>query len=147
MSELKDVPVQTKVRFLGWYSMSPFVSCTVLRYCLSIESFEVGSDEAIFSYRSTSTPIPTIARVSLEAVLGTPSLSLEVGTWMNVIGYVRGADSPAETRTVGGTSGREKKRKVPVHEVVQVQALMAWEAGDVNLADYEEAVLAKRGSD
>ncbi|KAF2223924.1 CST complex subunit Ten1 [Elsinoe ampelina] len=120
LHELQGLPMRTKVRFLG-----------------CIERFEVGSDTALVSYRSTTQQSTVVASVNFVALLGTPSLSLDVGSWVNIMGYV----------TDGSVRGSEDSRQVyeRVTPVAHVQALMAWDAGDLNLDDYERALRAKCG--
>ncbi|RMZ67696.1 Telomere length regulation capping TEN1 [Pyrenophora seminiperda CCB06] len=62
---------------------------------------------------------PLIANVNIEHVLGQAKRhEVDVGTWLNVIGYV-------ERRPEQG---------------VFVQAVVIWDAGNLDLAAYEKAV-------
>ena len=64
---------------------------------------------------------------------------LEVGAWVNVIGYVGEVDGEGEEGRVvkGSKGGREKVMRVPV------QAVMLWSAGGIKVREYEKAVEGK----
>jgi hypothetical protein len=70
----------------------------------------------------TSSP-PVVANVNVEHVLERVKRhELDVGTWLNVIGYVE-----------------QRKEKG-----VFVQAVAVWDAGDVDLEAYERAVETRK---
>lgn len=63
--------------------------------------------------------------MSIEHVLETiDHKTMDVGSWVNIIGYI------------------ERKTK---HRVF-VQAVMAWDAGNIDIDAYEQAVLARKSA-
>jgi hypothetical protein len=68
---------------------------------------------------------PKIALVNVQVILDTITRKeVEVGSWLNVIGYVERRD--------------EKEKGI------FVQAIVIWDAGDVDLVAYEKAVRARQ---
>jgi hypothetical protein len=78
-----------------------------------------------------------MARVNVDHVLETTrNVELQTGAWINVIGYVsEREDKGAKRQTVDSTS---------TFRQVAVQALLLWNAGTLNLDEYEKALLARK---
>ena len=85
----------------------------------SVESFNLGSDTARFSHKVDGAPKTSTLKVNVEAILGIPLLTVEIGSWLNVVGYV--VELPGSVNK-------------------GVQAILAWNAGEVDLREYEDAV-------
>ncbi|KAF1937118.1 hypothetical protein EJ02DRAFT_357590 [Clathrospora elynae] len=101
LSGLAKCAPGTKVRFLG----------CVDEYMVKTATLRLKHDYPVSSQ-------PTVAHVDIEHVLERiKSHEMDVGTWLNVIGYVE----------------RGKPRRV------FVQAVAVWDAGNVDLAAYEAA--------
>ena len=70
--------------------------------------------------------------------------NLEIGAWVNVIGYVGGVSRGEEA----GLLGRNQSSKLKHVDAdtggktvkVEVQAVMVWSAGAVKTSDYERAI-------
>ena len=74
------------------------------------------------------------AEVNLDHVLDTVARSdLETGAWINVIGYVNAGF--VRRQTVAGITVKEN--------IVPVQAVMLWNAGAINVQEYERALMAR----
>ncbi|CAO2650011.1 Nn.00g013030.m01.CDS01 [Neocucurbitaria sp. VM-36] len=105
LTDLGECEPGTKARFLG----------CVEEYIAKTATLRLKHD-----YPASSPPV--IANVDIEHVLEqVKRQELDVGTWINVIGYV-------ERRKENG---------------IYVQAVVVWDAGNVDLSAYEKAV-AKR---
>ena len=86
------------------------------------------------------------------------STDTQVGEWLNVTGYVQhGKDNSTKVQTshVGGVQnytasrakGVERRSAKPKANRVNVQAMMLWSAGGVNLGDYERSVECRRNTE
>jgi hypothetical protein len=83
-------------------------------------------------YPATSKDSPT-AVVSVQSMLETTKHELlEVGAWLNIIGYV--SEDPIKA------AGKETKRVKRNPRAVFVEAVMIWSAGAIKLDVYESAV-------
>ena len=69
--------------------------------------------------------------------LKTPNLQL--GEWVNVIGYVHAEPKPL--RANGASISLQNTKAVPV------QAIMVWSAGSLKIDAYEQAAVAKTEQD
>lgn len=127
LSQLQDVPVGDKVRFLGWYVMT---SLDVFSHLIPMAPVHCSSfNNSVISYDTATAclelghmyPPDTneTVRVDIELVLETiqPGLT-QVGQWVNVVGYIR------------------EGRGSPVH----VQALLVWLTGPLDLGRYEKSL-------
>jgi hypothetical protein len=66
------------------------------------------------------------------------SVDFEVGTWLNVTGYICGRTvSPQYTMDVGTT---------PVYSEVSIRSVMIWNAAPIDLGVYETALTARKQS-
>jgi hypothetical protein len=77
------------------------------------------------------------ARVNIDLVLESINSSdLQVGSWINVIGYICGRTlDPPRIAGVGET---------PVYSEVAVRAVMLWSAGDIKLKSYEDLLQERK---
>lgn len=79
------------------------------------------------AYPSTGSPIPT-AHIDVNVVLETTKPStLQDGTWINVMGYLR--------RVASRDSMNHKNLPPPL-----VQAVLIWNAGGIDVEEYEKAM-------
>ncbi|KAF7574234.1 Ten1 domain containing protein [Pyrenophora tritici-repentis] len=104
LRDLPTCPHGTKVRFLG----------CVDEYIVETATLRLKHDYPV------SSP-PLVANLNIEHVLDRVKRhEVDVGTWLNVIGYVQ--------------------RRITDKEGVFVQALCIWDAGNLDLAAYSKAV-------
>ena len=81
------------------------------------------------------------AKTDMNAVLGTAANScFEVGSWINVIGYIRDSVSGKRTKQNVGTDIS------PSHVEVNVQAVLVWSAGSIQISRYEEILQRQQRS-
>lgn len=128
LSSLPNVSMGSKVRFLG---------------CVTHYALSPGTLTLQHAYPSTS-------KVNVAALVDVTLLlerlrreDMEVGAWVNVIGYVEEVAKSAGRNTKGGwkeDSRGEGDRKV------KVKAILLWGAGGVKLGEYEKALEARLGS-
>lgn len=89
----------------------------------------------------TAAPVITaIVNVNL-LVESLKTTDTQIGEWVNVIGYV---DSAAGVRDC--TNRQTEKGEIQKTIEVPVQALMLWSAANINLAEYEKAVVGRKKS-
>lgn len=83
---------------------------------------------------------PKTVAVDINAVLaGLKSEELRVGSWLNVLGYVRESTPPASSYSSSQTSSQQSNEiptRVPPRPVY-VEAIMVWAAGAIALGEYE----------
>lgn len=68
---------------------------------------------------------------------------MEVGAWVNVIGYVEEVAKSAGLKMKGE---RREDSRVEGDRKVKVKAVLLWGAGGVKLGEYEKALEARLGS-
>jgi hypothetical protein len=118
LSQLGRCVPGTKVRFLGWYFHWMLNLSSVL-ICASVDQYIVQAATLRLKHNHPTSAPPVVANVNVEHVLERVKRhELDVGTWINVIGYVE-----------------QRKEKG-----VFVQAVAVWGAGDVDLEAYTRAV-------
>jgi len=106
----------------------------------SIQHFGFGARYAILQHRTIEETVVKLVIVDFEAVIGTlASGILETGTWINIIGYVTAVD-PSYNDTFHSST---KRRRTRLRPTATIQALMAWDAGAVNMVEYEAALKMK----
>ncbi|KAL1988152.1 hypothetical protein VTN96DRAFT_682 [Rasamsonia emersonii] len=121
--ELASLPLHSKVRFLGCVS----------RYDISTGRLILEHKPAAASAASaTTTPIPTTTvPVDINHLLETiKAEDLQVGAWLNVIGYVREDEEKRHSKD----DDERKKDQTPA---IYVEAVMVFSAGAVNVGEYE----------
>lgn len=83
---------------------------------------------------------PKTVAVDINAVLeGLKSEELRVGSWLNVLGYIRESNQPTSSYSSSQTSSQqsaEMPAKVSPRPVL-VEAIMVWPAGAIALGEYE----------
>ncbi|KAL1650839.1 hypothetical protein SLS58_000958 [Diplodia intermedia] len=147
LSDLTRMGVGEKARFLG-----------------CVDSYDARTGTLILKHAYPTKP-SVIARVNIDHVLESVKCTdLEVGAWLNIVGYVRSAP---ETCSIPATvpwanrSGAlptastqpppnrrsQMAQKKNVADGVHVQAIMLWTAGDIKLDNYEKAVDARKKAD
>lgn len=89
-----------------------------------------------------------VAKVSIEHVRETlPTLSTMTGTWVNVVGYVlRHGDSEAGEGSMTEVQATEMLQK-PDRRPTWMQATMMWNAGGMNLQEYEVSLQARKDAE
>ncbi|KAJ5818691.1 hypothetical protein N7474_004282 [Penicillium riverlandense] len=119
LSNLPSLPADSKVRFLG----------CVTRY-------DVQNGHLILEHnyprRKESNTVPVDINNVLESITAE---DLRVGTWLNILGYIREESTPPASFT----SSQEDvcvPRKVPSRPVY-VEAVMVFSAGAIALGEYE----------
>ncbi|KAI9824938.1 MAG: hypothetical protein M1832_001543 [Thelocarpon impressellum] len=117
LSELHKAAVGDKVRFLG----------CVMRY--SIE------DATLVLRHQYPVQSSSAALVNIFILLDTVSASdLQVGEWLNVIGYV----------SISSTDAALKNERPATSPRVYVQAIAVWTAGAIKLGEYEKVLEERR---
>lgn len=119
LSSLPSIPAGQKVRFLG---------------CVTHYALSSGNLSLQHAYPSTQA-CNNIALVDVNLLLeGLKREDMQVGTWVNVVGYVEGrVKGRGENGAVGEGGGREVVK-------VRVKAVMLWSAGGVEIGKYERAL-------
>lgn len=122
LHEIAKQPAGSKVRFLG---------CVV--------SYDISTGTLLLEHAfPTHTPQTSPAKVDISLILESIKADLlQPGTWLNIIGYVNRAASRRKRPALsGGISGQMERSRV--------QALLAWNAGPVRVADYESILMQQR---
>ncbi|KAK7732163.1 hypothetical protein SLS57_001143 [Botryosphaeria dothidea] len=123
LSDLKRMSVGSKARFLG-----------------CVDDYDVPTATLTLKH-AYPTKSSVVARVNIDHVLeSVKRTDLEVGAWLNVIGYVS-APPDSSKRTA------RKGRAHNAAEIVYAQAVVLWSAGDIKLDAYEKAVEARKAAD
>ena len=98
----------------------------------SVVAYDVSRGTLVVEHaypQNTLAPLRTTVDVNL--VLETlPTQHLEIGGWLNVIGYVRRNQSKVGKRSFG--------------EVIVIQALLLWSAGPIKVGEYERALSRRK---
>ncbi len=99
--------------------------------------------------RTVPTGVAVTARVNIEHVLeSVKSEDLQVGAWVNVVGYVQRAPrSRSRSRRPAGTAAGIGGAGSGIRRGSKVQAVMLWSAGAVKLDAYERAVEMRKQSE
>jgi hypothetical protein len=114
-----------------------FHSLRQLTRSCSVEHYDVSKGTLLLKHNHPPSKEPVVAHVNIDIVLETlKSSSLQVGTWLNIVGYVTKNSVPSTVcrETEEGTSLK------PESKVAFVQAIVLWEAVAVKLDAYERAV-------
>lgn len=128
--------VWSEIKYASWDGqLSCFHRHIILLNYTSVEKYDISS--ATLSVRHNHPDSVTVARVNVDHILESAQRSdLEVGAWVNVTGYV---NQIKERRLPERVDGRARRRTK-----VQVQAIMLWSAGSLNVQKYEEALEARK---
>ncbi len=93
--------------------------------------------------------IPTVALVDVNVVLESLKREdMQVGAWVNVMGYVEGVLKEARREQGQGRTGLAKRngngvREGPRAVRVRVQAVILWSAEGVKIGEYERTLEEK----
>lgn len=118
--QVSDQEYNTKVRFLSY----------VIDYDHKTGLLIVEHDYP----RSKSSKTTTKATVDINLILENTNLELlQPGSWINVIGYVRSKPTPNSRRLSTG-------RKKAVAELPEIQAVLVWNAGAIQVDKYEKTM-------
>ncbi|EDU44870.1 Ten1 domain containing protein [Pyrenophora tritici-repentis] len=121
LRDLPTCPHGTKVRFLGWYIASTPWRLRFTDQKASVDEYIVETATLRLKHDYPVSSPPLVANLNIEHVLDRVKRhEVDVGTWLNVIGYVQ--------------------RRITDKEGVFVQALCIWDAGNLDLAAYSKAV-------
>ena len=129
-----------KVRFLGWYRYTPrlYLSYYTLSSRSSTTRYDAASGTLLLKHNyPPQAPVSVSAAVDVNLLLSTlKSTDTQIGEWVNVVGYVQ--------RDIEDFK-RERSEMMILREgqLVQIQAIMLWSAGSINLGDYEKALEAR----
>ncbi|KAL8775096.1 MAG: hypothetical protein Q9209_000575 [Squamulea sp. 1 TL-2023] len=123
LSDLPTCSRDEKVRFLG---------------CVSNYNVSTATLSLQHVYPASSPNAHVTAAVDVNIVLESlKHTDMQVGEWVNVMGYVQGIEGQkAERRGVKYGLGKG----VSGDKVVKVQAVMLWSAGGVKVWEYEKAL-------
>lgn len=98
---------------------------------LSVQNYNASTATLELVHSATTPGKNTVVYVDITAVLETVKhTELEVGAWINVVGYL--------VKVPRKASDSKHSRSVPRH--AYVQAIMLWSAGSVKLDEYEASV-------
>lgn len=87
--------------------------------CSSVESYHVKDANLRLKHKYPATSAAVVANVNIQHILEQiKTHETDVGTWINVLGYV------------------ERRKELGIF----VQAIAAWDAGNVDLDAYEKAI-------
>lgn len=108
-----------------------------------------GSLYLTHNYPPTASGHQVFALVNVDHVLESiKSTDLQVGSWVNVIGYVTpAAAGAAKTYTVPAQAERRSKQDAAARRNVTMQAIMLWSAGAINLDEYEKALQMRKADE
>jgi len=124
LSSLPSVPAGSKVRFFG---------------CVTHYALSSGTLTLQHAYPSPPT-INAIALVDVTLLLeGLKREDIEVGAWVNVIGYVEDVVKDAG-RKMNGKRKEEGQVEAGGPVKVRVKAVMLWSAGGVKVGEYERVL-------
>jgi len=126
--------------------MKHAISGSLAETVRSVEKYDIASGVLTLGHHYPSSSATTLAQVDIDLVMETSSrLDLEVGAWINVIGYLT-ATPPQMTSTLRRaatevrTQARRKGERSADPRTVSVQAVMLWSAGAIKLDEYERSL-------
>ncbi|KAF2163733.1 hypothetical protein M409DRAFT_25918 [Zasmidium cellare ATCC 36951] len=111
---------------------------TKIRFLGCVQAYQGESATLLLSGTHVISKTAKQVHVNVEEIL--PSVNhelLQVGAWLNIVGYVRKPDSPTDAPL--SKSGKQRRRSTRLKPTV-VDALMMWTAGAIKLDDYSSAV-------
>ncbi|PGH14034.1 hypothetical protein AJ79_03303 [Helicocarpus griseus UAMH5409] len=126
LSEIPRLPAGSKIRFLG---------------CVSSYNLSTGHLTLEHSYPLASRPVPSIS-VDVNLLLGSlKSTDLQVGAWLNVLGYVREQfRSGMLVSTHTSSSGFSSSSTCGVARPLYIEAVMIFSADSVHIGEYERVL-------
>ncbi|KAL8651603.1 MAG: hypothetical protein Q9226_004632 [Calogaya cf. arnoldii] len=137
LSDLPSCSHGEKVRFLGCVSQYDPTTGTL---CLE------------HAYPASSTNTNVTAAVDVNLLLETLKCTdTQVGEWVNVMGYVQGAEEGKGGKNQEDKGGKKNKgfrrggdKEASEGKVVKLQAVMLWSAEGVKVWEYEKALEMRR---
>ena len=103
-------------------------------------NYEVSTGFLLLEYGFRQDILPTPqASVDVRLVLeSTNAHDLQRGSWVNVIGYLRKPEQ-RQKKSTSLNSNNIQRPEIPI-----VQAIIAWGAGAIKVANYETALVSQR---
>ncbi|KAK2773251.1 hypothetical protein FQN52_004676 [Onygenales sp. PD_12] len=121
LSEIPNLPIGSKIRFLG---------------CVSSYNISTGHLTLQHNYPHTSRPIPSIS-VDVNLLLASlKSTDLQIGAWLNILGYIRQQTPSTSSVRLPGASKLQQSRWSGVY----IEAVMIFSAGAVDIGEYERVL-------
>ena len=125
LSHLPSHKTGTKVRFLG---------------CVNAYNSREGVLELLHSSKDFANAT-VVAETDVNVILETVKREdLEVGAWVNVMGYVSAVQAAGRDDRSSCTIAKSRDISSSALVTVTIQAVMLWNAGAINIAEYEKAV-------
>ncbi|KAG8529421.1 uncharacterized protein KY384_006058 [Bacidia gigantensis] len=129
LSNLPNLEIGRKIRFIG---------------CVTAYKTESGVLRLQHSYPSSQSRT-IVALVDVNLVLeNSKREDLEIGSWVNVIGYV---EKTTKEKEAAHNTSDERERKLNsdpnrnrMIDEISVQAVMLWNAGALKITEYEKAL-------
>ncbi|GAB7350084.1 hypothetical protein MBLNU459_g0751t1 [Dothideomycetes sp. NU459] len=119
IAQLRELPLGEKVRFVG---------------CVNRYNEQLATLELFHDFPKSRNATASTIHVSVADLIDLVKRDdLEVGAWVNVIGYIHPLPPLPP-----GTNRRGHR------EVNQVKAVMLWSAGTINLDEYEKALVERQ---
>jgi hypothetical protein len=102
-----------------------------------VEQYVVSTGTLVLKHNHPPSREPAIAYVNVDIILETlKSTSLEIGAWVNVVGYITRKASPPSSPN----NAAEEPASKADPNTVYVQAIILWDAGNIKLDAYERAL-------
>ena len=133
-------PLSTHLTFLT--SLPSHAPTTKVRFLGCVTKFDIGTGVLELQHLYPQPTSSVLAMVDINVIIETTKRELlEVGAWVNVVGYVG--------ERVRKGKGRNERDGDAVNRIevvrVGVQAIMLWSAEGVKLGEYEKAVEGRLG--
>ncbi|KAF2841998.1 hypothetical protein M501DRAFT_927503 [Patellaria atrata CBS 101060] len=128
LSDLQHLKAGDKVRFLG------------------VECYTVQTGTLTLQHNYPPSTIPVTAVVNIDHVLeSVKSMDLRTGAWLNIIGYVSPPEETPRTQRSHIKAKSMCKHTVKHDEIrVNVQAIILWPTGSLDIVNYETALEARK---
>lgn len=147
LCDLPCLPADTKIRFLGWY-VSIYITTKnkpLTLYLASVRQYDISVGHLILEHNYPRNKAgPSVVPVDVNAILEDLTAEvLRVGSWVNVLGYVRDSASPAvsfSSSQLDSQQDGEMSTTTPVKvppRPVYIDAVMVFPAGAIALGEYE----------
>jgi len=123
LTDLPNLTVQKKVRFLG-----------------CVNRYDQQSGCLFLTHRYPGSAPHVVVRVNIDLVLETiQNIDLQYGAWINVMGSIcnRPVSDP-------GTTFADDILVSPAPQEAYVKAVLIWNAGPLNVEDYEQSLQARK---
>ncbi|CAG7927817.1 unnamed protein product [Penicillium olsonii] len=122
LSDLTTLPTDTKIRFLG---------------CVTRYTVATGHLNLEHNYPRSKTS-PSAVSVDITGILeDVTAEALRIGTWLNVLGYVREIEPIQPTSSFSSNSGDAMRQSTIDPRPVYIEAIMVFAAGAIAVGEYE----------